>query len=433
MLLDRIFSEENLLDYAGACIDLAVEIPECNFDTLVIPSRGAVPIFLGMLHAMPKFTWSNAHREFYENLGIQSMIAPLLPDSSPVTTRPENKHRRVLLLPFTADLKLLDKTEAESIDYTRKTRAYWAEVASSFLMSPQKRKENPHFRVFTDVILRAIERRSFLAESYERFPQATQTALVDTVISGRAATDILKSFDLIYQRQESAAKTADEKVAAARVLPNSFLLIDENGRKLRQEFGTYLNRKKAMGQIKMLRCLKRIVSEDEGASLEGVAAVVYPSIMEGSANLVRGKDPFFIGAGSWHIPIEENYLDNFKRFMSLMYTAIDARYAQDYGDGKSGSVLENFRQARQGFVDFARTRDILVKHRVEKDDLTNYFMINPSLGIEAPYETGSHVVHVPFTSTTTQNLVSKMVAAANSCPGSQVKYDQKHAPRHSLG
>ena len=87
MGIEDIFSQENMLSYSKTCLDLAIALPEelhlREADTLVLPSRGAVPIFLGFLHGLKKLTvFERTHRDFYENMGVQGMIAPLLQDRS---------------------------------------------------------------------------------------------------------------------------------------------------------------------------------------------------------------------------------------------------------------------------------------------------------------------------------------------------------------
>lgn len=414
MGLEDIFSEENILGYANACINLALDMPESKrFDTLIIPSRGALPIFLGMFHALPKFSWNENHKRFYEGLCVQEIMQPLLPQNSRLNDCLDNNEIKVLLLPFTADLKL-HKSELEEIEYTRKTREYWARVALSFMRSPQNRVKDPYFKVFTDLILRDIENRGKLAEAYERFPRARDLGLIDTVISGRASNDILQAFDQLSLTEDIEGASPD------CLLPQSFLIIDENGAKLKSKFSVYLNRKKATGATN-LYYMPRIVSEDEGASLEGVAAIVYPSIMEASKKLLFGNREFFVGAGSWYIAPQSPYKQNFHRFMDLIYKAIDAKYAKDYQDNPSKEV-EIFRAALPEFVKYASEVDILTKHHESLSKVGWPYFYEP----RTVYETGSHVVHIGFTDKSTHRAVSKIIhVCQNSYPVVKLKEEAK--------
>ena len=111
MTLEEIFNEETMLAYSNACLDLAIDIPEKRkkhgFDTLVIPSRGAVPFFLGMVHALENLkNYGDEYEDFHRNLGVQPMLTPLLPENSTISNSVRGKKYRVLLVPFTADLNI---------------------------------------------------------------------------------------------------------------------------------------------------------------------------------------------------------------------------------------------------------------------------------------------------------------------------------------
>ncbi len=410
MGLEEIFSEQNILAYAGACLDLAVKVPESrmahNFDTLVIPSRGAVPFFLGMTYALDEISQlSSDHNQFYEDLGVQSLIAPLLPEKSKVARSISGKDLRVLLVPFTADLNIekYDSKE-DNTEFTTKTRKYWANVTASFLEPSQKRMNDPYFRSFTDVVLKEIEQRQNVAEAYENFPQIKRFSLIDTVISGRAASDILRAFD------ELSVERKNEDL-----LPDAFLIIDESGAKLKPEFLRYLRKYEVEGQIKSMYPIPRIVSEDEGASLLGVSAVVYPSIMKASKELYVGEKPFFVGAGSWRLDNElggrDNvYASNFNRFMNLVYRAIDAKYVTEFQGKAESNEMDAFRQERTDFIKYGNENRILGKHDAE----TAVLKLSPKYHIEGAYETGSHVVHVPFNKNSTHDLVTKLQSIAKS-------------------
>ncbi len=404
--LDSIFSEDNMIGYAGACVDLAVSIPERRtrkgFDTLVIPSRGAVPFFLGMAYALQDLSLiSTEHQEFYTNLGVQGMFAPLLREDSQIARSVNERPIKVMLVPFTADLNIerFDPKES-SLEYMQKTRNYWANVTASFFEEPQERKNDPYFRSFVDILLRDIEGRGHLAEKYESFPKISGFALMDTVISGRASNDILKSFDELASSRNKW-----------RLMPDAFLVVDANGSKLRRGFMTYLNRKKVSGTVETYP-IPRIVSEDEGASLLGVSAVVYPSIMRASKGLSANGRDFFVGAGSWRLACEligegvSPYRKHFDKFMDVVYKAIATKLSREYMGVKGNEEMEQFRAARQDFVEYAEKNKIL---NVGDPDIS-VLKLRRVCEPEGPYETSSHVVHIPFSTEGTQRSVSKLCA-----------------------
>lgn len=401
--IDKIFSEDNMLAYAGACLDLAVAIPDKSksegFDTLVIPSRGALPMFLGMAYSLQDMGMiSQDHKDFTDNLGIQPVLEPLMPEQPKISTDTAGKQVKVLLAPFTADLNIerFDKSQ-DNTTYTTKTRTYWANVMASLFKDRSARAKDPYFGSFTDVILRDIEGRGNIAEMYENFPQVNKFSMIDTVISGRASNDILKSFDAIAHKNENP-----------NYKPTAFLIVDENGKKLNPNFGAYLKRKRATGDVEMIY-VPRIVSEDEGASLLGISAFVYPSVMRSSQDLTLDGEEFFVGAGSWRLATELNsgsvYEANFKKFMNLVYRAVDAKYAKDYV-GHSDDELEKFRVERENFVKHAEDTKILRIH----EDGAGLIKYCPRklYTVTNPYETGSHVAHMPFDDASTDRAVMKL-------------------------
>ena len=408
--LETIFSEDNMLAYSKACLDLAVEIPDFHkkkpFDTLVIPSRGAVPFFLGILYALDRMSeeWEGEFKEFYEALGVQPMLAPLLPPDSRVSNTTHGKKARVLLIPFTADLNVekFDPTQNNE-EYTSSTRIYWANVTASFFKPSEERKNSPYFRSFADVVLRELEGRNYLAEIYEAFPKIGRFAMIDTVISGRASNDILKAFDLLAQVERN-----DE------LMPWTFLIVDENGRKLRQDFALYLERKRMTGQVSMYK-IPRIVSEDEGASLLGVSAVMYPSIMRSSKGLAlaSGLD-FFVGAGSWYLgsdlETESGCQENFKRFMDLVYSGVEVEYSRNLSGTSTDGGLGKFREKRTDFVRYAQSRKIFAG-----EPNVAALKLDRRFAVSSPYTTSSQVLHVPFSERATQRVIGKLKDIPEVC------------------
>ena len=428
MTMDDIFSERNMMAYAGACIDLAVSIPErqkiTGFDTLIIPSRGALPFFLGVAHALEDLSlFGSEQKNFRDNLGVQPVLAPLLPEDSQISPNVDGKKIRVLLAPFTADLNIekFDPT-TNNTDYTTRTRDYWAKVTAAFFQPPQSRREDPYFRSFVDTVLRGIEGRDEVASGYEAFPEIQSGfSMVDTVISGRAANDILRSFDRLSEVRQDP-----------RLRPTAFLVVDNGGSKLRSKppFFAYLNQRKVWGEVELFE-MPRIVSEDEGASLLGISAVVYPSVMRASnalevAVVEKGENvrrEFFVGAGSWYLAPDLRSADsndcdkNFNWFMDVVYKAIDAKFAAEY-EGVAGSdEMMQFRGAREEFVRHAERIKILSLHEQDVSALKLSSRYKPEP--KGVYETHSHVLHIPFSNRTTGAIVKDLL----SIPGVSYRRD----------
>ncbi|MBI3623038.1 hypothetical protein HY212_03080 [Candidatus Pacearchaeota archaeon] len=407
--LEEIFSAGHVRNYAETCLNLAMSIPQQfasrNLDTLVIPSRGAVPIFIGATYALNKLgeAFGGEHKDFYDNLAVQSMIEPLMPHSSSISTDVSKAKYRVLLVPFTADLNVTRfYPSVDEDEYVRKTRNFWARFTGSFFSEPKDRAKNPYFKTFTDVVLRSIEGRDEIAQMYERFPKVEGFGLIDTVISGRASSQILQSSDQMFT--EMGFKESPYY---------PFLIVDENSRKLRDPFRQFLKRKQVRGELE-IHPAARIFSEDKGASFLGVAAVVYPSIMKESERhlLLNGSQEFFVGAGSWRLGSDlgrlgKFYKDSFDKFKGLIYSGIDHIFARDYGDNiaEQESTAVKLTEVREAFIKYADETGIM---RGQGEEDYSVLRINKNYPMQEPYETGSGVVHVPFTPDATQKLIDKI-------------------------
>ena len=405
MSLERIFSERNVLDYSTACLELGVKMPEVrdsfDFDTLVVPSRGAVPFFLGACYSLNKLKkFGGEHEEFYEGLGVQKILSSLLPESLKVSSNINASKTKVIIVPFTADLNIGKFDPKENNDeYVKKTRNYWANVTASFFKENGERERDPYFRSFADFILKDLEKREDVALEYKNFPKIRRFSMIDTVISGRASNDILQAFDGLAQ-----------KLGNDNLMPYGFLIVDEDGGKLRPYYNQYLMRKRLQGQLD-IRKIPRIFSEDEGASLLGVASVVYPSVMRGSKMLRKGGEEFFVGAGSWHpgYKISEKHSDSFGKFMRMIYNGVDYVFAREYevDESKAERIRERFLDSKAEFLDH-RARNIKAFCLGESVGLDIFPIRTERYSPKGVYETKSHVVHTPFDELSEKKAIQRL-------------------------
>lgn len=390
--LDLIFSEENLLDYGRACVDAALDLSGRDIETLLIPSRGAFPIFLGVISALKYLG-----KEYDDPKETYQRLKPIIPVNGWLDKYLSKEDRRddlpplnILFTPFTADLKI-EQEGIDNLEIIRGVREYWSKVTASFFLAPEKRKKDPYFKSFIEVVLKYVENRAELAAKYESFPEVKKLGLIDTVISGRASATIIESMDKL------------------NLNPYSILIVDEEGRKLRTPFKQILESKVYADKANMIKT-KRIVSEDEGAALEGVIALVYPSLMIRSLDLrVDGKN-FLFGAGSWHYPSpsDQKYSYNFALFMKTIDIAVMLN-SLEYLDLKSkDSYRERFDSARKTFLDYMDSHNFLKI----KDDSVEPFNLNPDLTVQKPYETSAHVLHIPFNRLSTERVIEVLATKA---------------------
>jgi hypothetical protein len=418
MSLEIIFSQANMQAYSGACYKMATKMADIRkkdfpFDTLVIPSRGAFPFFLGMTHAFRKLQNVDDNiKAIYQSMAIQPMLEPLMPADSGISSDIHKKDLRVLLIPFTADLNIpkFDSEESNE-EYTEKTRDYWARVTHSFFKEPSMRVHNPYFKTFTDIILRNIEGRSRAAEIYEEFPKIKKFAMIDTVISGRASNDILGAFDHIQAEQKDAGARGYEDIP-----PFAFLIVDDDGKKLQkhQGFNAYLQERKngktepvMIPPRAQLYPIPRIVSEDENSSLLGVSASIYPSLMKASKSMEYNGREFFVGAGSWHVNPESQQFAHFLRFMDLVYSGIDVSASEfDFDEAHTKRLQGEFEEKRQDFVKATESSGVMQLR--EYDIASDKRLTTLNKGAVPIYETRSHVLHVPFNQRLDKSLCAQI-------------------------
>ena len=102
------------------------------FDCFLLPSRGAFPFFVGVAHAMSRIARDHTdYAEFNKTLELPGTVKSYVSEEG---FGGPNSKRKVLLIPFTADLNvsgIIDGVDESSlIDLTRD---YWAHVTTSFL------------------------------------------------------------------------------------------------------------------------------------------------------------------------------------------------------------------------------------------------------------------------------------------------------------
>ena len=392
MGLEHIFSDENLRKYAGACFSLATDMAEVwekkRFDTLLIPSRGAFPFFLGMIYALNKIgkEFGEPYNSFYKGLSIQKAFSSIIHDDLEVSHKVEESDIKTLLIPFTADLNFKRPTNKRfEDDYVTKTRRYWARVTSSFFSSLEERIKDPYFNSFINITLNEIEGRRRVSEMYRDFPKIERFAMIDTVISGRASNDILRSFSDLSESKENP-----------NLVPYSFLIVDNNGEKLQSSYRLYLESIGAQNGMEFYK-VPRIVSEDQGASLLGIASLVYPSVMRSSEDTEFNGEEFFVGAGSWRLSNDlgrdHSYIGHFNKFMKVIYEGIKSELNEE----------NEFDKKREEFLDYKET------HKIPPYGSDPLEMFDLNYNVEDLHETHSRVVHVYFNKKDTEKTLKKIV------------------------
>ena len=402
-MLEDELSIENILNYADACIGMALDMPAKKVDTIIIPSRGAVPIFLGMIEALNYFSEEDKeYKKFLDNMRIGKLVRKYLPAS--IGNSIENylldsthENVEVLFLPFTADLNMERYSKsANSNFYANNMRRFWPKVISALSKGKRERARDPYLH-FVDFIHREIEDRPDLGEELwaSKWIEKKNFAIIDTVISGRAYSTIFEGFK-------------DLKVGT----PGSFLIIDDNGKRLKDKYKSTLHLRAAKECQKSLELrdekinayyVNRIFSEDRGAAFEGLVGVVYPSLMVQAENDDEiQKKLGHLSCSSWYsIPEGYPHKKAFECFTSMLKEAVMSKC--------KNTGVEKIEENRQRFLKVINENSLLNQDNAHSIKI-NYKGLKP---VDV-YETGSHVLHVCFSDEDSRKILNKFKAYLNS-------------------
>lgn len=322
-------NSEHIREYVEGCQSLAfsldravTKIIECGKrPTILIPSRGAVPIFLLMLETLQLADeagiWANKNEiRYYPAQTFQLLSKERFGSHSKGSGSID-----VILFPFTADVSS-NTDNSEELALSLRQSCARAITALLFKSSEQNKADLGHIDfAWHCFLLRKIKPGLFQAEqkiSEQFLPDniidaywslskndKRETVLIDTVISGRAAANIITAFaDLGH--------------------PVTPLLAAYAGRKRDSKFEQQIREKMQrdylidVGSEYMVEF--PLISEDKGAAMLGVAALNFTNF--NNPNLFHQVEPSLFPQGYqpqsciWIIPPEKRgYLSTFYEFM----------------------------------------------------------------------------------------------------------------------
>ncbi len=392
---------EVLRSYARGCLRVSDELMEhaVERDSLIVPSRGAYPILQGVIDAL-------SYRSYYEDEAedlLRSLDVPPFLKLKFGHVKPSEKRKDLRIIPYPAtadvsprerDLERYEKTINEVVN---EIRDYSSKVISTFYSSQSERKEDPHFSLLS-FVHRRIERRPHVASYYEELDPIESPILIDTVISGRALTTILRHLD--------------EYIPSDAKKPYSIAVVDRYGSKLRDPYKTELLKRKYSGRAELVP-IERIVTEDRGASLLGIVGVVYPNFAFEVERKCSSLHP--AAAVTWHILPRDNdervhqYNETFNSFRNALREAIKLEYERS----RIGSERNHNRKKKiHGLLESLKKRTRKVGTNLKRYDLLAYpdpkirIDLFTSLPVEEWDETSSHVIHIYFSKGLLKRLVS---------------------------
>nr|MBI5455714.1 hypothetical protein [Candidatus Levybacteria bacterium] len=371
----QFFTEAEIEAYRDGCEEVALKLSDAvgnilkagKKPTILIPSRGAVPIFLNALDYLRKehdpIPLADSNKSYFYPDKIFQYLAPEVTKPGNPTDEPQ-EHVDVVLFPFTADVSVIDidKNVSQVLDQKQlnenaeklaeQLRRSCAASIVNLLYGDHSSldlkwhyfllgKLNPSvFSTFGSSAQEIIDN----LESVEPDPDR-EIILIDTVLSGRAVSNISQAFhDLGHP-----------------VTP--ILAVDSKDGRLKSRYASIIRRNVNMDYIRDVdeQFTKfPLITEDRGPALLGVSAL----------NIVNFNNPerfkakkgeerefpegFLPQSCLWLVPSEDgnshglNYIDVFHGFMRQCmngYNSEDSEPVQRelrHLLGKTGSKLVEF-------------------------------------------------------------------------------------------
>jgi hypothetical protein len=384
MTLENEVSFENIRSIGNTVLQIASTVANLYEDgktVLLVPSRGAIPFLKAFIFACEILS------SRCNNL-LQHLYAP---DLFKVGDFLKNKGDfKIIPIPWTADLsvkeEIIHKYGKKGLEqFVDEWRYFFTKFVGSLTLEREERNQNPYFLLHYFVNDK-IERRGGEFSFYQALPpiKLEECIMIDTVISGRALSTILK-----YCYKEFGR------------VPYTIAVVDKDGTKIKKEpMETFRRFHK---WIKMYP-IPRIVSEDRGASMLEVVSVVYPIF---ALEVEKQARLFPSAAGTWH---ELSRLKNDKRVK--MYAEA---YEHFMNMIKNAIVYEapiiSLTEKKRARIDFEKERkeflNLVNKYKLLRpEESLNGKIFVPYYQTSRIYESGAHVIHIEFPSRINEKLVN---------------------------
>lgn len=251
------FTVDNLIDYAQAARALSEYVrllTQEGFGQMVVPSRGAVPFVRAAETA-----WRLDARS-------QPTMEERIKAVNELTGSPFFEK---LVLPFSAD-------PHEACQTTAAIRTYWTQVLAAIV---RRDGRDPRL-IFYKTLVEKLAKQEWLGCLPRDLPK-DRFIFVDTVVSGRAISEIFTAF-----------------AATGLVHCHFLLIVDAHGNDIAPQHRRVIDE-----MVQAQRCtlipVNRLFTEDRGPAVSGVWSTVYPQVLEA----MRKRFPWAAdayGAGSFY-------------------------------------------------------------------------------------------------------------------------------------
>lgn len=263
MAIRDLVTPSNVLAYASAGIAVArtaQRLRARGYASMIIPSRGAVPVMDVARSYYRSILWPHISRADRADIGSVTRIGPLT---------------LTFQAPFTADAGEMGVANLD----TSHIRTFWARVVAAIARGDLN---NPNYRLYRFV--RDEVCKVGHHDSLERRIRGERFIFIDTVVSGQAVSEIVEAFD---------AEGLDQI--------HYILMLDENGERMKPQFAWRLRQLEAQGRATLIQ-VPVLFTEDQGPAVSGVWSVVVPRLMD----LARTESVFsdgVVGAGLYYVEV----------------------------------------------------------------------------------------------------------------------------------
>jgi len=367
----EVFSAEYFVDYARASreiLDYIRVLWKEGFDSIVIPSRGAMPIY-----DCAKTVWLMESRKLQTHRDrIDSRFEYI---SSPLG--------RELILPFSADPVQEDKTQS-----SKDIRTFWTKVLGALV----RREANSPYLIYYKFIVEQIVKDSWTSKIPFHLPRE-KFIFIDTVVSGRAVCEIFDAFE-------------DEGLDQCHFI----LLLDREGGALKEKYRAKIREMEAARRCTLIP-VRRLFTEDRGPAVSGIWSTVYPEFMSRVREKYKWAEDAY-GAGSYYLRVSNNLKGFNNAGYNLPVTVINASI--------SAIISESLRQqwATEEMVAQNISGERLKELQSENNAFLDY-MVSDLIDDVSDYE--------PFDRATTKMLAEPRVL--EKFPDAEVSVSSSHLVR----
>lgn len=321
---EQEFSQESIEKYVEGCSEVAVALGSATNEILkagkkpviLIPSRGAIPIFLLAHEILKNLDSDHPLVNQDNNVGYYPGKIFEVISNGRISSSPQSETKiDVILYPFTADVssetnseewlarKLRESCARAFYDLTFKTNQYPEDLSwFYFLMGKMVKNGHDESKINPNAIVEEL--KNYPGAN----PNISQVVLIDTVISGRAAQDIILSFAALGHKV-TPILAVDSRSGGHFQQPRKAEIERAMSWDYMAGYSPFIN--------------FPLITEDKGAALLGLSAINFanfnrPGFFRSIDN--RFRSDFLPQSCVWALPPDQQralYLDTFHDFINL--------------------------------------------------------------------------------------------------------------------